>query len=84
MTADSSGVSRLLAARIATWQGEKPAGAQFGLQAAGALAEALKRLIENEALKIEMGKAARERAVSEFSSETVNAEVLFEYARLSP
>ena len=29
---DSSGVSRLLAAGIATWQGGKPVGAAFGLQ----------------------------------------------------
>lgn len=32
---DSSGVSRLLAAGIATWQGGKPAGAAFRLQERG-------------------------------------------------
>lgn len=39
--ADSAGVSRLLAAGIATWQGGKPAGAAFRLQEHGKLVSAL-------------------------------------------
>lgn len=34
-TADSEGVVRLLAAGVASWQGGKPAGAAFELQAGG-------------------------------------------------
>jgi prevent-host-death family protein len=39
--ADSAGVSRLLAAGIATWQGGKPVGAAFRLQEHGKLVSAL-------------------------------------------
>jgi antitoxin (DNA-binding transcriptional repressor) of toxin-antitoxin stability system len=38
---DSTGVSRLLAAGIATWQGGKPVGAAFRLQKHGTLVSAL-------------------------------------------
>lgn len=38
---DSAGVSRLLAAGIATWQGGKPAGAAFRLQERGKPVSAL-------------------------------------------
>ena len=38
---DSAGVSRLLAAGVATWQGGKPAGAAFGLQEHGKPVSAL-------------------------------------------
>lgn len=40
-SADSAGVSRLLAAGVATWQGGKPVGAALGLQAHGKLVSAL-------------------------------------------
>lgn len=39
--ADSAGVSRLLAAGVAAWQGGKPAGAALGLQAHGKPVSAL-------------------------------------------
>lgn len=39
--ADSVGISRLLAAGIATWQGGKPVGAAFGLQEHGKPVSAL-------------------------------------------
>jgi antitoxin (DNA-binding transcriptional repressor) of toxin-antitoxin stability system len=38
---DSTGVSRLLAAGLATWQGGKPAGAAFELQEQGRTISAL-------------------------------------------
>ena len=38
---DNVGVSRLLAAGVATWQGGKPAGAMFRLQGRGKLVSAL-------------------------------------------
>ncbi|HQT25185.1 MAG TPA: glycosyltransferase family 4 protein [Burkholderiales bacterium] len=47
-----------------------------------ALADALEVLLKDEAMRAEMGKAARERAVMEFSSDKVNAAVLAEYDRL--
>ena len=46
-----------------------------------ALAGALKTLLNDENLRLKMGKAARERAAREFSAEKVNAAVLSEYER---
>lgn len=39
--ADSAGLSRLLAAGVATWQGGKPKGAALGLQAGGKAVSAM-------------------------------------------
>ncbi len=48
-----------------------------------ALADALETLLENEEMRAKMGEAARERAVSEFSADKVNAAVLAEYERFA-
>lgn len=48
-----------------------------------ALADALETLLKNEEMRAKMGAAARERAVSEFSADRVNAAVLEEYKRFS-
>ena len=48
-----------------------------------ALADALGTLLGNEAMRARMGEAARERAVSEFSADRVNAAVLEEYERFA-
>jgi glycosyltransferase involved in cell wall biosynthesis len=48
-----------------------------------ALADALQTLLENEEMRARMGEAARQRAVSEFSSDRVNAAILKEYERFS-
>lgn len=47
------------------------------------LATALKKLIENSSLRVEMGKKGRQRAEIEFSSERVIAETLVVYAQLA-
>ena len=47
-----------------------------------ALADALEVLLEDVTMRTRMGMAARQRAVSDFSSEKVNKAVLSEYERL--
>ena len=49
---------------------------------ADALADALEVLLKDEAMRTRMGMAARQRALSEFSSKKVNQTVLSEYERL--
>jgi glycosyltransferase involved in cell wall biosynthesis len=49
------------------------------VRAASALADALRKLIENAPLRSEMGRRSRERAVAEFSREQVIAETLAVY-----
>jgi glycosyltransferase involved in cell wall biosynthesis len=50
---------------------------------ASALADALRKLIENAPLRIEMGRCSRERAVAEFSREQVIAETLAVYREVT-
>jgi len=50
---------------------------------AGALAEALRRVLGDAALRQRLGAAARERALRLFASERINALVLAEYERLA-
>jgi glycosyltransferase involved in cell wall biosynthesis len=50
---------------------------------AGTLADALRKLIENASLRIEMGRRSRERAVAEFSREQVIAETLAVYREVT-
>lgn len=47
-----------------------------------ALEQALRRLLENPALRQQLGKAARERCLREFDAQLVNRRVAEEYARL--
>ncbi len=49
-----------------------------------ALADALQRLIENPALRIELGQSARERAIAEFADHRIIALTLAQYSRLCP
>lgn len=47
-----------------------------------ALAQALSHLIENPVYRLELGRAAQTRAVSQFSSREISAEMIFLYSQL--
>ncbi len=51
-------------------------------QDAGELTAALRRLIEDPALRVRLGRRGRERAVQEFSTDQINAQVLQVYEDL--